>query len=299
MSVIILYSPDFLDHDTGKNHPENSNRIITCKNALQNCEFSNQLEWVHPRSATRSELQLVHSNKYIDYIKNSYIKGNNYLDPDTPISKNSFSVAKKSAGAWITGIDKILDGNKAFVLSRPPGHHAESNKAMGFCLFSNAALSAEYALTKKNINKVAIFDWDVHHGNGTQKIIEKNSNILYSSIHQYPFYPGTGFISENNKNNILNIPIPEGYNSKQYLKKFDEKIIPFISCFKPDILIISAGFDAHYLDPLANINLYEKDFAYMTKECLKIQSKILIGLEGGYHIKALTNSCISVIKELI
>jgi len=171
---------------------------------------------------------------------------------------------------------------------------------MGFCLFSNAALAAVYALKQNVINKVAIFDWDVHHGNGTQYIVQSNPDIAYISIHQFPFYPGTGsHIEKGDFNNVLNIPIPSGFGSKEYKQIFDAQVFPFLQNFCPDILIISAGFDAHRNDPLAGINLEAEDFAYMTKCCQKIQPNLLLGLEGGYNLRALEECMIKVCVKLI
>ena len=197
-------------------------------------------------------------------------------------------------------MDEVLAGNSAFVLSRPPGHHAETDRFMGFCLFSNAALAAVYALKHDAIKKVAIFDWDVHHGNGTQDIVQSNPDIAYVSIHQFPFYPGTGSqLEKGDHNNVLNIPVPSGYGSNEYKQIFDEQVFPFIQNFHPDLLIISAGFDAHQNDPLAGINLEAEDFAYMTKRCLKIQPNLLLGLEGGYDLGALGECCVMVAACLL
>ena len=222
------------------------------------------------------------------------------LDSDTPVCSDSYHIALKSAGAWLDGIDEVVNGNSAVVLSRPPCHHAESNKAMGFCLFSNAALAAIYSLKQKNLDKVAIFDWDVHHGNGTQNIIKSNMYIAYASIHQFPFYPGTGsHLETGNYNNVLNVPIPANLNGKDYLKLFDDNIFPFLKNFNPNILIISAGFDAHWRDPLASINLEAKDYVYMVKKCLNIQPNLLLGLEGGYDLDAISECTNSIISELV
>jgi len=200
----------------------------------------------------------------------------------------------------LDGVDEILAGNSALVLSRPPGHHAEADRGMGFCLFSNAALAAVYALKQSTINKVAIFDWDVHHGNGTQHIMQSNPDIAYVSIHQFPFYPGTGSQMERGDfNNVLNIPVPSGFGSTEYKQIFDEQVFPFIQNFHPDILIISAGFDAHRNDPLAGINLEAEDFAYMTKRCQEIQPNLLLGLEGGYDLGALGDCVIKVCVKLM
>ena len=300
MSLFVLYHSDFLNHDTGTGHPERPDRLRACVSALESSEQLNLLNWVEPRSATISELEWVHTKEHIAHVKSICDTGGGYLDPDTPVCSESYAIALKSAGAWMDGVDKVLNGNSAFVLSRPPGHHAESGRAMGFCLFSNAALAATYALNQEHINKVAIFDWDVHHGNGTQHIVQANPDIAYVSIHQFPFYPGTGSqMEKGDHDNVLNIPVPSGYGSAEYRQKFNEKVMPFIQNFLPDLLIISAGFDAHRLDPLAGINLSAEDFSYMTNHCLEIRSNILLGLEGGYNLDALEECCVAVINELV
>ncbi len=281
-------------------HPERPDRLRTCVSALESCEFSHKLNWISPRSATESELEWIHRKEHIDHVKKVCDSGGGYLDTDTPVCPESFDIALKSAGAWLDGVDEILAGNSAMVLSRPPGHHAETDRAMGFCLFSNAALAATYSLKQDNIKKVAIFDWDVHHGNGTQNIVQSNPNIAYCSIHQFPFYPGTGSqIEKGDFNNVLNIPVPSGYGSTEYRAIFDGQAFPFIQNFHPDLLIISAGFDAHRNDPLAGINLEAEDFAYMTKRCIEIQPNLLLGLEGGYDLEALGQCCVGVCEELM
>ena len=299
MSVFVLYHPDFLNHDTGVGHPENPDRLQACVSALKSCEFSNQLNWKNPRFALESELEWIHTKEHIQYIKSVCDSGGGYIDPDTPVCPESYNIALKSAGAWMSAVDEVINGNSAFVLSRPPGHHAESNRSMGFCLFSNAALAAIYALKQDGINKVAIFDWDVHHGNGTQNIVQSNPNIAYVSIHQFPFYPGTGSqLETGHNNNVLNIPVPANLDGEKYLKKIDDGALPFLKSFNPDILIISAGFDAHWKDPLASINLKTEDYVYMTRQCLQIQPNLLIGLEGGYDLHALGECCVRVVNEL-
>ena len=240
-------------------------------------------------------MEWIHSKEHIDHVKQVCESGSGYLDPDTPVCPESYNIALKSAGAWLDGVDEVLAGNSALVLSRPPGHHAEADRAMGFCLFSNSALAATYALKQNNINKVAIFDWDVHHGNGSQHIVQSNPDIVYVSIHQFPFYPGTGSqLEKGDHDNVLNIPVPSGYGSTEYSPIFDEQVFPFIQNFRPDLLIISAGFDAHRNDPLAGINLEADDFVYMAKRCLEIQPNLLLGLEGGYDLRALGKCCMAV-----
>ena len=276
-------------------HPERPDRLRACVSALESCEFSDKLSWKEPRAATESELAWIHSQKHIEHVRSVCASGGGYLDSDTPVCPESYDIALKSAGAWLDGVDEILAGNSALVLSRPPGHHAEADRGMGFCLFSNAALAAVYALKQSTINKVAIFDWDVHHGNGTQNIVKSNLDIAYVSIHQFPFYPGTGSqIEKGDFNNVLNIPVPSGFGSTEYKQIFHDQVFPFIQNFRPDLLIISAGFDAHRKDPLAGINLEAEDFAYMTKRCIEIQPNLLLGLEGGYDLGALRECVVGV-----
>jgi len=244
-------------------------------------------------------LDWIHSKGHIEHVKRVCESGGGYLDPDTPVCLESYEIALKSAGAWLDGMDEVLAENSTLVLSRPPGHHAEADRAMGFCLFSNVALAAVYALKQDDIKKVAIFDWDVHHGNGTQHIVQSNPDIAYVSIHQFPFYPGTGSqMEKGDHNNVLNIPVSSGYGSSEYKQIFNKEVFSFIQNFLPDFLIISAGFDAHRNDPLAEINLEAEDFAYMTKRCLEIQPNLLLGLEGGYDLEALGECCVSVAEEL-
>ena len=300
MSVSVLYHSDFLNHDTGADHPECPDRLRSCISALESCEFSDQLNWKDPRSATEDELEWVHTKEHIKHIKSICDSGVGYIDQDTPVCPESYNIALKSAGAWLDGVDEVIGGSSAFVLSRPPGHHAKSDRAMGFCLFSNAALAAVYALKQDDINRVCIFDWDVHHGNGTQHIVQSNPNIAYVSIHQFPFYPGTGSqLEKGDHSNVLNIPVPAALGSEEYLQNFDDGVFPFLQNFNSDILIISAGFDAHRRDPLAGINLENEDYAYMAGQCLKIHSNILIGLEGGYDLRALGECSVSVVNELV
>ena len=300
MSLNIFYHPDFLNHDTNIGHPECPERLKSCVSSLENCRFKDKLSWKIPRVATENELQLIHSVGHIQNIRKICTSGGGTIDRDTVVSKNSFEIALLSAGAWLDAVNQLLNGKSSFVLSRPPGHHAERNKAMGFCIFSNAALAAVIALKYHHINKVAIFDWDVHHGNGTQNIVEKYPNIYYVSIHQFPFYPGTGLRSETGiKHNVLNIPLSSGINSEKYIEVFDDLVFPFICKASPDIIIISAGFDAHYRDPLANFNLCSKDFVYMTKKLREIRSTLLLGLEGGYDLLALKKCCEAVAYALL
>ena len=296
----IIYSDRFLNHKTGNGHPECPERLISIVKQLKNSQLSSALKWIEPTKIKKNELLKIHSSNMIEKVQSICKNGGEFLDVDTPVCSESFDIALLSAGAWINGLKEVIYGNPSFVLSRPPGHHAEKNKSMGFCLFSNAALTAIKALELNSINKVAIFDWDVHHGNGTEDIVKSNPNILYTSIHQYPFYPGTGFANETGAdNNVLNIPLPSGTNWDIYKKEFYERIIPKITNFNPDLIIVSAGFDAHIDDPLASFQLSSENFGEMTTELLKLQPKILFGLEGGYNLNALADSVEIVIGKNI
>jgi acetoin utilization deacetylase AcuC-like enzyme len=292
----IIYSEEFLEHDTGFNHPECSDRLIAIVESLHKVSWKNQLEWLLPTAIKKRNvlpwIQKVHTQNYIELVKEISTQGGGKLDFDTPISARTYEVAMLAVSAWLDGVEQVLEKNKpAFILARPPGHHAIKNIGMGFCIFSNAAIAAHYALEKKEIERVAILDWDVHHGNGTQEIVESNPQIIYCSLHQYPCYPGTGEMTEKGLyNNVLNIPMKAGSTIKQYQPIFEKQVIPFIKQFNPDLLIISAGYDANHNDYLASISLQPEDYEIFTNYCLDITPKILFGLEGGYDFQSLAES---------
>src|SRR4028119_1968390 len=249
----VIYSDDFLLHKTGMLHPERPERLTAIVNALKAAPWAAQIEWQLPTPVAQREqalfsaLKKVHAQRYIKEVEHLAHRGGGYLDGDTPPSAARYDVALLAASAWLDGVDRVLAaGEPAFVLARPPGHHAEKARAMGFCLFSNAAIAANYALEQPGINRVAILDWDVHHGNGTQEIVENHPQIAYCSLHQSPCYPGTGRASEQGKyNNVLNLPLPPGSTLAAYQPLFEQKVMPFFSNFQPDLLIVSAGYDAN------------------------------------------------------
>ena len=295
-----ISDPFYLKHKN-EPHPENPGRLNAIQKNIESSKYYNNLTLIQPRKATVEDIAKVHGTGYIRSVEDSCRNGVRNLDADTVISADSYQAALLSAGAGLEALDKILEGTvgNAFCAVRPPGHHAEQNKAMGFCLFNNVGVIARYAQDIKNIQKIFIFDWDVHHGNGTQHSFYKDSSIYYSSIHQYPFYPGTGGVDETGTGDglgsNLNLPMRAYSCDADYINAIEHKLIPVIQKFNPDLIIISAGFDAHENDPLAQINLSTDCYGKMTQKLMEIANdvcngRILSMLEGGYDYSALADS---------
>jgi len=304
--ISIIYSDEFLDHDTGSYHPENAARLTAIVGALKQTNWQSELKWYLPtpieiRDEVITLIKQVHNPDYIERLRRICQRGGGRLDGDTPVSARSYDVALLAVSGWLDGVDRALaTGDPAFILARPPGHHATSNHGMGFCLFSNAAIAAYYALEDKRVQKVGILDWDVHHGNGTQDIVENHPQIAYCSLHQSPFYPGTGEATEKGEfNNVLNIPLQAGSTIKDYQKYFEQQVIPFLKNFQPDLVIVSAGYDANQADPLAGICLQPEDYGILTKYLLTLNKPLLFGLEGGYDLEALAASVVATLEALI
>lgn len=301
----VIYSDEFLLHDTGLLHPEKPERLKAIVNSIKAAPWAAQIDWQQPTPIEERSvlplLQKIHLQRYINTLRSLANAGGGYIDGDTPVSPRSYEVALLAVSAWRDGVDRSLaTGDPVFVLARPPGHHALPDIGMGFCLFSNAAIAARYALEQPNINRVAILDWDVHHGNGTQAIVEDNPRIAYCSLHQFPFYPGTGATSERGlHDNVLNIPMRRGSTIAEYQPMFEEKVLPFLAKFAPDLLIISAGYDANYDDPLAGICLRPPDFAIFTDYCLGLTRRLVFGLEGGYDFESLGESVVATIERCL
>ncbi|MDX2217365.1 MAG: histone deacetylase [Oculatellaceae cyanobacterium bins.114] len=305
--VSIVYSDEFLQHDTGYYHPENAGRLQAITTALKSASWANQLDWRSPTAVDAQGTRLtdalyaVHPPRYVSAVKALAHRGGGHIDPDTPVSPRSYDVALLAVSAWLDGIDRVLETNApTFVIARPPGHHALPELGMGFCIFSNAAIAALYALQQSGVERVAILDWDVHHGNGTQAIVETHRNILFCSLHEFPQYPGTGSIQEQGvHNNVINFPMPSGSTLTDYQPLFETQVVPTLRRFQPDLLIVSAGYDANREDPLAGICLQPQDYGVLADYCLSVTRRVLFGLEGGYHFDALAQSVAATIERCL
>ena len=297
MKTGLITSDTYQNHNTGDGHPEKIERVTVVIDNFKKLDNKN-LIWKKPSIFDPSILIKTHSSEYINQVNQSFPEnGLAFLDGDTVVSPGSKNATKDAVGSVIAAIDGVQNKEfkNAFCAVRPPGHHAEKNKAMGFCIYNNIAVGANYLIDKYKINKVAIIDFDVHHGNGTQDIFHDNEKVLYISTHQFPFYPGTGIEQEKGKyNNIFNIPLPAGTTSEEYLSAY-EYVLKKITEFKPEFILLSAGFDAHKNDPLAQFQLESKDFYEITKRTLELSrsycdGKVVSILEGGYDILALQES---------
>lgn len=299
MASGFLYDPVFLDHDAGPGHPERRDRLIAVLEFLKRQSWFSTCERLTPRPAAREWIESIHAHRYVDRVKQACQRGLPYLDVfDVGISAKSYEVAKLAVGGVLTLADDVVNRrvDNGFALVRPPGHHAEHDLALGFCLFNNIAIVARYLQRQHGLEKIAILDWDVHHGNGTQHSFEEDASVLYISLHQYPFYPGTGSSSETGKGRgqgaTLNCPMPAGAGDEEYQNAFSEQILPKLHAFRPQAVLISAGFDAHAADPLAQINLSTACYGWMTTRLLEIadqyaEGRLMSMLEGGYSLDAL------------
>jgi acetoin utilization deacetylase AcuC-like enzyme len=306
MKTGLITSDTYQNHNTGEGHPEKIDRVTSVIDNFKKID-NKELIWKKPAKFDQSFLINTHSSEYIDLVNKSFPEsGLAFLDGDTVVSPGSKEATKDAVGSIITAIDGVQDKEfeNAFCAVRPPGHHAEKDKAMGFCIYNNVAVGANYLINKYKLNKVAIIDFDVHHGNGTQDIFNDNEKVLYISTHQFPYYPGSGTELEKGKyNNILNIPLPAGTTSEEYLNAY-EFVLKRIREFKPEFILLSAGFDAHKDDPLAQFQLKSEDFYKITKRTLELSKlycsgKIVSILEGGYDLNALKESTAMHVKALL
>ena len=295
-----------MNHDTGDNHPERVERLRAVLDALAMPSMS-ALDHREAPLATLSQLTRVHRRTYIDQALSTVpSSGHAYLDPDTVISPRSGEAARRAAGAVCGAVDAVMDGDatRAFCAIRPPGHHADSDHAMGFCIFNNVAVGAAHALFQYDIRRVAIVDFDVHHGNGTQNIFSREPRILLTGSHQMPLYPGSGAASEVGIGNIVNMPLAPNSGRKEFEAQWRTHGLARLATFEPQLIFISAGFDGHRDDPLAQLELAGVDYAWLTNEIVKIAEQSAAGrvistLEGGYRLDALADSCVAHVKALM
>jgi acetoin utilization deacetylase AcuC-like enzyme len=305
----IVKDERYLRHDAGFGHPESPQRLGATYAMLDAPDMAGKFVEIEPRYATHEEIGMIHSPSYINLVASTAGRAFVALDPDTAATPESYDVAKLAVGGLFNAIDSVVSGevDNAFALVRPPGHHAGVSNAAGFCLFNNVAIGAMHAIMKYTMNRILVVDWDLHHGNGTQAQFYDDNRVLYFSTHQYPYYPGTGAIEEIGRGKGLgyniNIPLRPGTDNAQYVKIFRKIIYPLSMKFKPDIVLISAGFDPYYKDPLGGMKVTSDGFAYLTRILMDIADnccggKLVLTLEGGYHITGLAESIKAVLIEM-
>lgn len=296
----------YLDHVAPAGHPERPGRLRAIQKALEDEAFTG-LERVEAPPCDEAALLLAHPQSLVETVRNAIPEeGIRPVDSDTWVSPGSWDAALRAVGASLAAVDDVFSGaaDNVFVGCRPPGHHAEKNRAMGFCLFNNAAIAARHAQHAHGAERVAILDWDVHHGNGTQDIFWDDPSVLYCSTHQVPLYPGTGAENETGAGNIVNVPLSPGAGSDDFRAAMDMVLLPRIEAFRPDLIIISAGFDAHYRDPLASLNLTEEDFSWATGKLMESAgrwsaNRVVSLLEGGYDLHGLASSVSAHLRRLM
>ncbi len=299
----------YLDHRPGSFHPESPKRLEAIYSMLDRRDMEGVFLNLPARPVTRDELLQVHSSQYVDMILSTAGKGRRSLDPDTAVSEGSCEAALLAAGGVCEAISEVVSGDmdNAFALVRPPGHHAESNRAMGFCIFNNLAVGARYAQQMPGIRRILVVDWDLHHGNGTQHTFEEDPSILYYSTHQYPYYPGSGAHTQSGrgrgKGYTVNVPLASGHGDNEYIGIFESTLKPVGLEFKPDLVLVSAGFDIYENDPLGGMQVTPSGFAGLMRSVMDIADaccggKVVVTLEGGYHLNGLQESVCAVIREL-
>lgn len=307
MTTLLLHHSAFADHRTAPGHPERPDRYRAVAAALSRPQFDTLMR-AEAEPADLATTRYVHSSRYVDALEAARPEdGYVYLDGgDTMMEPSTWETALRGVGATLQAVDAVLagDAQNAFVACRPPGHHAETERAMGFCLFNNISIGARHAQRKHGLTRVAIVDFDVHHGNGTQQIFYSDPSVLYASTHQMPLFPGTGAVRETGVGNIFNAPLAPGDGGTELRAAFEDRILPALQGFSPELIIVSAGFDAHERDPLGSLTMTADDFAWVTRELMASAERLCDGrlvavLEGGYDLQGLTDSVIAHVGELL
>ena len=308
MATLLISHPSFLEHDTGPYHPERPDRLRAILGALEDPAFDTLVRLAAP-AASMEEMTRVHPQDYVEAILGIQPAPGEHVhvDGDTVMSQGSAEAIRRAAGAVVAGVDAVMQGKvrTAFAAVRPPGHHAAPGVPGGFCLINNAAVGARHAQAKYGVERVAIVDFDVHHGQGTQAVVEPDPTLFYASTHQTPLYPGTGSPRETGTdNNVVNVPLRAGSGSAEFRAAWSERILPMLDDFAPELVIVSAGFDAHRADPLAQLEVETEDFVWLTEELLAIadrhaQGRLVSVLEGGYDLNALAESVATHVQSLM
>lgn len=309
MKAGLVYDPIYLEHDTGA-HVENSQRLVSIMSHLEETGMKEKLISFSPRLASIEEVEMVHAPEYVFRIKGVAENGGGWLDPDTVMCPRSYEVALYAVGGLLSAVEKVMAGDvdSAFALVRPPGHHATGNRAMGFCIFNNVAIAAKFALANFNIERILIVDFDVHHGNGTQEAFYGDPKVLYFSTHQYPFYPGTGWLDETGTGEgegyTVNFPMAAGWGDEQYLRAFNEVLVPVAKKFQPQLILVSAGFDPHWADDIAMMQMSVTGFAQIAKILKQLaielcHGHLILTLEGGYNLQVAASGTKAIFDVLM
>ena len=309
MKAGLVYDPIYLEHDTG-DHVENSRRLVDAMSYLKETGIKEKLISLPARPALLEELEMIHAPEYISHVNSKAENGGGWLDPDTVMSLKSYEAALYATGGLLVAVEGVMkkEVDNAFAVVRPPGHHAVQSRAMGFCIFNNVAIAAKFALSKFSLKRILIADFDVHHGNGTQDAFYGDPKVLYFSIHQYPFYPGTGWMDETGtgegEGTTVNFPMAAGWGDEEYLRAFNEVLVPIARRFQPRLILVSAGFDAHWADQLAMMRVTVKGFAQMAMILKELaaelcQGRLVFTLEGGYNLRVVASSTKAVFDVLL